>query len=39
MQKDLIHNDPLTDEEENRSVSVGVTVRISVAQPDDQPEI
>lgn len=38
MQKDVIHNDPLTDEEENRSVSVGVTVKVSMAQPEDQAE-
>lgn len=39
MQKDIIHNDPLVDEEENRSISVGVTVRISVDQPDELPEV
>jgi hypothetical protein len=38
MQKDVIHNDPLADQEENRSVSVSVTVKVSAAQPEELSE-
>ncbi len=39
MHKDVIHNDPLVDEEEDRKVKVKVVVKVSVDQPDEFPEL
>lgn len=35
MQKDIIHNDPLEDEEGNRKVGVGITVTIPFRNADE----
>jgi hypothetical protein len=39
MRKDVIDNDPLVDEEENRSVSVIVGVKVSMDQPTEDVEL
>ncbi|MEU2338998.1 hypothetical protein ABZ770_26730 [Streptomyces sp. NPDC006654] len=34
MQKDIIHNDPLEDDEENRKPKVGITITIPIRNAD-----
>ncbi|WP_276208073.1 hypothetical protein [Streptomyces mangrovisoli] len=38
MQKDIIHNDPLDSDEENRAVGVGITVTIPFRNADEGAE-
>lgn len=38
MQKDVIHNDPLTGDEENRSPGVGITVTVPFRTAEDNEE-
>jgi hypothetical protein len=38
MQKDIIHNDPLEDDEENRRPGVGITVTIPFRSVDEPEE-
>lgn len=39
MRKDVIDNDPLMDEEEDRSVRVTIGVKVSMAQPAEDAEL
>ncbi|PJJ00169.1 hypothetical protein BX264_0444 [Streptomyces sp. 2333.5] len=38
MQKDIIHNDPLTGDEENRRPTVGITVTVPFRNAEDTEE-
>lgn len=38
MQKDIIHNDPLEGDEENRKPSIGVTITIPFRNAEDAEE-
>lgn len=38
MQKDIIHNDPLMGDEENRKPSIGVTVTVPFRNAEDTEE-
>lgn len=38
MQKDIIHNDPLEGDEENRKPSIGVTITVPFRNAEDAEE-
>ncbi|MDB1089969.1 hypothetical protein PJ985_20635 [Streptomyces sp. ACA25] len=37
MEKDIIHNDPLADDEESRSPTITITITIPFMTPEDEP--
>ncbi|MEO3761834.1 hypothetical protein [Streptomyces sp. B5E4] len=39
MQKDVIHNNPLEDEEGNRSPAVTITITVPIRNAEDHDEI
>lgn len=39
MQKDVIHNNPLHDDEENRSPSVMITITVPIRNAEETEEI
>ena len=38
MQKDIIHNDPLSDDEENRKPGINITITVPLRNAEDTDE-